>query len=366
MMEILKAKEHKSVMSEAKARLKYIDIAKALSIFLLVLGHTLGYSENCSGIYKAIYSFVVPLFFLMSGFVMKVKGNYAGFCFSKLIRIVIPYFIWAFLFLLPYAILGGTTAESLDMEGQKEITTLIRNIFYGIGKDGALRQNSSLWFLPALFSMEIIYYLLIYAIDKASNWKIDVVALTVLCIFGFIVSKCLDIALPWGINTVLVAGPYFYAGYLLRKYSLIERISKNKFCLAISMGISLVGLFCGQKNSLLGFISYTYENMLLGYISGIGLSVVTLLLAYRVRNAAFLEKCGRNTMSIMIFHKLVVLLFQTQAGKITMLLKCSNLVLELSLSILIAAVAIVFSLVVASVLRRIAPFSIGERRRLHI
>lgn len=365
-MDIFRIKEKKSIMSEAKPRLKYIDIAKALSIFLLVLGHTLGYSEHCSGIYKAIYSFVVPLFFLVSGFVMKVKGTYRSFCFSRVMRIVIPYFIWAFLFLIPYAVLGNSTANSLDMEGQSGITDLIKNVFYGIGKDGALRQNSSLWFLPALFSMEVAYYLLIRVIDKRNNWKIDVAALMGLCIFGYIVSRYLKIALPWGINTVLVAGPYFYAGYLLRKYCLIEKIGKNKFCFAVLIAIGLLGLICGQKNSLLGFMSYTYENMLLGYISGIGLSVVTLLLAYRIRDDAVLEKCGCNTMSIMIFHKLVVLLFQTRAGKITTLLKCSNLVVELLLSVAITVMAIGFSLVVASVLRRIAPFSIGEWRRKHI
>lgn len=41
-------------MSVTKIRYPYIDIARGISIALLVLGHTLGYSEHSKLVYKLI------------------------------------------------------------------------------------------------------------------------------------------------------------------------------------------------------------------------------------------------------------------------------------------------------------------------
>ena len=89
-------------MSVTKIRYPYIDIARGISIALLVLGHTLGYSEHSKLVYKLIYSFVVPLFFLVSGYVSSMKGTAKQFLKGRFMRIVLPYFLWGLFFLIPY------------------------------------------------------------------------------------------------------------------------------------------------------------------------------------------------------------------------------------------------------------------------
>ena len=80
---------------------------------------------------------------------------------EKFIRILIPYFIWAFLFLFPYMLFGKNTGNSIKVKSSFQISYLLINILMGNGNDSSLKQNSALWFLPALFSMEIVYYFII-------------------------------------------------------------------------------------------------------------------------------------------------------------------------------------------------------------
>lgn len=65
-------------MKEQKDRLVYIDIAKGIAIILVVIGHLLQY--NFSGTYKHIlfnwiYSFHMPVFMMLSGYVSAYNTN---------------------------------------------------------------------------------------------------------------------------------------------------------------------------------------------------------------------------------------------------------------------------------------------------
>ena len=71
-----------------KNRIKSIDIAKAIGIFLIVLGHTLEFGE----LRKFIYSFHVPLFFFLSGLCFSRKKNII-FIKKKILTIYVPYLI---------------------------------------------------------------------------------------------------------------------------------------------------------------------------------------------------------------------------------------------------------------------------------
>ena len=105
-------------------RLGYVDIAKAIAIFLLATGHTIGYAEHSKMVYKLIYSFVVPLFFLVSGFTASRRSGFRVFVKRRFCRIMIPYFIWAVLFLIPYALFGSSVGEAVGKATQSKTVIL--------------------------------------------------------------------------------------------------------------------------------------------------------------------------------------------------------------------------------------------------
>ena len=76
-----------------KKRIEYIDIAKGVAIILVLLGHI----ETCpAGLKSSIYSFHMPLFFILSGYFMK-EGTELRLLAKKLFKSL----------MVPYLIIGG-------------------------------------------------------------------------------------------------------------------------------------------------------------------------------------------------------------------------------------------------------------------
>lgn len=346
-----------------KERINYIDIARALAIICIVLGHTINHSEHCGLIFKFIYSFHVVLFFIISGYLFNIdkKTKFSSFFKNKFIRIIIPYLLWAILFLVPYMLLGSKVGNEIGTKSSFNLNVQLINVLYGNGNSSALKQNSALWFLPALFTMEIIYYFVIHLINNKPKLKIPM--LIILIIIGYATSF-LPIYLPWGINTTLNIGVFFYIGYLLKEYKLLEDgsyLQKNYIVLMLGI-LGIVACFMNKKT--VSCIDYKYGVYVLALISGTCLSIFILYISYKIHKNKILEYIGRNTMGILIFHKLIILIFQTKLGYISKLLLDSNLLIEFFIGLIITMLSIISSLVATEILRKIMPVTIGEKRKI--
>jgi len=341
-------------------RISFIDIARAIAIILIVFGHTIVHSSNCGIIFKLIYSFHVALFFIISGYVYKNKNNnYFDFIKNKFIRIMIPYFIWGLLFLIPYFLFGSDVASEVGVNSSFSIKQMLLNVLYGVGYNNALKQNSALWFLPALFSMELVYYWIIKLSDKINNIY-KVLILIVLLIITIICNYYLKFILPFGINTVLTMGIYFYIGYLLNNFDLLN--NKKLFKCYYMIIIFIIGFICAWFNGSVQPIEYEYSNIFLSLGSGIGLSLVVIYLSYIIKENKILCYIGKSTMEILIFHKLLVVIFQTKLGIISSLMTNSNIFIELGISIVVVILSIAISLLGGYIISKICPIVIGKRK----
>ena len=61
-------------------RLRYIDFTKGLAIILMIFGHTMS-KINCLHIW--IYSFHMPIFFIICGIIMCRKGRQKSYSLLK-------------------------------------------------------------------------------------------------------------------------------------------------------------------------------------------------------------------------------------------------------------------------------------------
>jgi fucose 4-O-acetylase-like acetyltransferase len=93
---------------------KWIDIAKGIGIFLVIVGHS-----HCPPFLQTIiYSFHMPLFFFLSGYTFhydKYKLNKCAFVMNKFYRLVVPYFFANFLILLILSLKDSLTMNPLKM-----------------------------------------------------------------------------------------------------------------------------------------------------------------------------------------------------------------------------------------------------------
>lgn len=121
-----------------------IDIAKGIAIICVIIGHL----DGVNGILaNAIYSFHMPLFFLVSGYLFKPSGNKESII-KNFERLVKPYLLVCGLFFLWFLILG-IKYHNLDVP-----TRAIIQILFGSG----LYQHSLIW--PKIPTIGVIWFLL--------------------------------------------------------------------------------------------------------------------------------------------------------------------------------------------------------------
>jgi len=108
-------------MSNRKA---WIDQARGLSIFLVVYGHNFPFCE------PYIYSFHVPLFFLIAGLFHPDKvGRDTVIRRAKMI--LTPYFVWSFLLFAFSWLVGRNYGDSTEMN--LSVSKKFLGIFYAQG-----------------------------------------------------------------------------------------------------------------------------------------------------------------------------------------------------------------------------------------
>lgn len=75
-------------------RLRYLDIAKGIGIICVIIGHTV---EHGSFLFNVIFSFHMPLFFIVSGILFR-KNEKSQFVKKKFRSLIVPYAVTVFIF----------------------------------------------------------------------------------------------------------------------------------------------------------------------------------------------------------------------------------------------------------------------------
>lgn len=265
-------------------RLPFIDIAKGISILLVIMVHV-GVPEPFVGAYAA----KVPIFFLISGLFFKKIVNRGGYITAKFKSLLVPFFLYyigsyilfySIYSFKPNIIWGENTFSITDVFTQ-------RNLF-----------NGPLWFLLSLFEVEAIFYL-IYTYIKSELTR----ALTVFCLtsIGFILAyrNCF---IPLWLDTSCVALMYFYFGYLL---SLTKWENKPlNIPILIVLGLVTYMLFRLMPVTIGMSINY-YSNILLAITSGSLIIIFILTISKLLEKLKFIAWIGSNSLVILCTHHLI-------------------------------------------------------------
>jgi len=132
-------------------RLQFIDVAKGIGILLVVLGHL----ETTDFLRRWIYSFHMPFFFFISGFLSKlISINYITYLNKQLSRLIIPYFFFGIISIVDMLLLKIILQNPLTA---KHLDDILR-LFYLDGRP--LPMNKVIWFLMVMFWVEMLNLLL--------------------------------------------------------------------------------------------------------------------------------------------------------------------------------------------------------------
>ena len=284
----------------APERIGWIDFAKVVGIFLVVYGHT----PIPEPLVDFNYCFHMPLFFFISGFLFRRDkfSSFWPFFRHRFNQLIIPYFLFNIITYL-FWLLAGRHFGS-DSGTQVSVWTPLLGMIYGSNAGDFLIHCGSLWFLPCLFVVEILYFLF----QRVFPSFILIAVFLVLSYFNSLVKHPL---LPWSIDAALAGVVFFASGQLFSDF--YRRIGISSFWLLLICG--LLGLLLFVLSSLFGRMdmgSNTYSNfpafILMAYL---GICTVFLL------SEALERLAGKN--KIVIFFStgtLVILAFHEIAGSV--------------------------------------------------
>ncbi len=210
------------------ARTEWLDQFKGIGILFIVLGHLAGAAVHLShdmtqaffaGVYKYFYAFHVPLFFVVAGMTFK-KQDWGRFLKNKFLRLLIPYFVFGLFSAIVYSFCSSSSAELLNAtdttgyyrsktEGVSFCTQLLNLLLGGFIPNGFV-GNSVLWFLPALFTVELTAQVLVrLRCSLIPGWTLGVLFLigSFSCFVWINTPR-----LPWSLHTIPKYLPYFILG----------------------------------------------------------------------------------------------------------------------------------------------------------
>ena len=344
-----------------KERNYSIDIAKALGIFIVVLGHVI--QDQTAHAY--IYGFHMPLFFMLAGYTYRYTEGH-NYTTKELIKkkfktILVPYYIFLTLSFIYWITIERSFRSSQD----GSVKWNIINIFAGFAKREWYSSNIAMWFLPCLFVTILLFYL----IRKISNKECIVLCCMILCsIIGFSLCSRNGLILPLGCEIALIALFFVEIGYILdHKGLLIQTNTIPSLCAMVVC--SAIYILVVRQNGDVSMLTHKYNMHILyvfGALSGsIALLIVSKCLAQLATKCRFITlvtHIGKNTLGIMVIHepikrvviKLFAILTRIQVDTIR-----TNIVL----SIVITIVTIGIIIPILQLIKKFVPQALGEYKQ---
>lgn len=266
-----------------------IDIAKAIGILLMILGH-------CDGLpyllRNFIFSFHMPLFLILSGYFYKEK-NIRDIISSGNKHLVKPYFITSF-----FCILLCVTAEDYGLAKTKVIGTIMSNGGWPEEIFGAnLPFIGPIWFLLALFWCKVFYAYLKLKSEKCLFYSFFISTI------AFIIGKYVT-NFPLGILTGFCAIVFYSIGDYW-KNRIGESLKSPYF-----IGGLIIWAFCILRAhlELATFDCSLYPiSMLASFIGTYTIFLISKKVPFCLH--PFFCWIGQNTLLILCYHTLSTYIF---------------------------------------------------------
>ena len=271
----------------------YIDLAKGIGILFVVLSH------NKNPLNPYIYSFHMPLFFLLSGIFHPTNQELKTFVKKRVQRLLVPYFCFSTVLFLFWFLLARRFGGSASQD--TSVFESFMGIFMGTQINGIsnIVWGGTLWFLPCLFLVGCMYHLISrYSIKYIILFNIAAVLL------NLALTRIFKTLFPWSFLTALMALPFYTFGNLFKTH-LQQKPNNNHFWTdnAVLFILSISTFFLGSPFGI-NMASNRYYNGLLFFIGGFAGSLLIINLVKLIPKDRFkwINYLGMNTLVIFAFH----------------------------------------------------------------
>jgi len=273
--------------------LDYIDITKVLLTFFVLLSHILkmftskgafllGDSLVCNYLTNFFYSFQIPLFFFVSGYVYNITySRYDSlkiFYIKKIKRLIIPYLFWGMVIWPPLVVL-------LKINTFHSVYEYVWNGII-LGYD-----SKHLWFLLSLFITFLLFsFIQIKRINNLALLSISII----LFILSFFVPSIFQISHSCYYQL------FFVIGFLYKEKEV--NIKKIHFLIILQCIIlHIVFVKFSFSNSLINKL----KELLCAFLGIIDTLYISFFLSFKIKNR-FINYLYDNSMGIYIIHPFIL------------------------------------------------------------
>ena len=285
---------------EIKKRLDWLDAAKAIGVYLVILGHLVIFNYHT---FRFIFAFHMPFFFMAAGYVWKKPEHFNVFLKKCCKYYLVPYLTVIMIGLLQ-CVLFPLPGHNLQTLCNPEI--LERSFYGGLP---AYSYFGSSWFLIAMFWAQLLFYGMMKINEKLKKYIVillwicfvlfAVFAKDIVCVVPFFER------LPLKTDSALMATVFMGIGVLLKKTTVFE---KRKWYLAMVfavVGAFITWLFGCKWNYYVNICDLEYAKEYNYFIAAIGGTVMLFGLGYLLKKNKVILFIGKNTLFIFLAHQAV-------------------------------------------------------------
>lgn len=324
-------------------RIEEFDILKGLGIICVVIGHT----QIPKGLHSVIYSFHMPLFFLVSGFFYRPLPV-TQYLKKSSNHLLIP---WLFFAILAFLLFLGMSFVA-SHKFWHALSNTISQI--NLADENCKILYRSIWFLPVLFVVSNIHNIVN---NFLNNYHLHgLVALSLLAL-GFWAQVNID--LPFFIDTILSVYAFYWLGSLIGQK---KEVIHFKSTTALKI-VSVLALFILCITSMLTSFDIDYKKNIypifepLYAVLFVGVIFVTIKMWFGIKPInRFLVDCGKYSIVILGLHRLFQDLSYVAFGKCNI----SNAYLQSTIFVVVSLPIILY---LSKLLVRFAPELIGFKRK---
>ncbi len=270
-----------------------VDIIKGVLIILVIIGHVIPGPINGNPAKYFIYSFHMPLFIGISGYLLNYRWLSDASLFEILIkyrnRIIIPWLIASLVYFIFHEVQRSEVRILHDM-----CMELLFPFYH-------------LWFIPAFISWIVLAHILGKSIFYSRN--ILLISITI-SLVTYVLSKNI-FSLPfirhesyWIRFIHETIRPYYFVFFVAGiKYKSI--IARFQYVRSVNIFLLILILFCGyvfMKNELINFILYYFFNFLLL------IWILKIISENMIPSVNWIEWMGINSMGIYLWHVLPIII----------------------------------------------------------
>ena len=276
-----------------KARYPFIDAAKAIALYLVIVGHIV---PSGGTFFRFIFAFHMPAFFFLSGYCMEKKEeSFTRHTLQKAKTLLVPYVIFSLIGLLIMVIFPDDWLVRTDVKDY-----LVRYLY--IAQPYAL---GSVWFLVCLFFSSIGCFCILKIWNGKNAWHLLPAAIAFSVIGGWlyrIASSKLFGRFPMKTDSALMAIAFMLFGYILKKAGKFENW-KRWILYAGAVVLPAVIWLCGCRlNGYVNLCDCVYDHYRYYMIAALAGCIWVMIIGRLLEKVRWLRWLGKNTLPMFAIH----------------------------------------------------------------